>query len=73
MRHAIIAHYLGEHRDELPADAKGLKAYITALAKDTGFSLPNSEIKRLVQQFSKAQKQPRTGPQTGETNNEPSE
>lgn len=73
MRLAIIAHYLGEHRDELPSDAKGLKTYIRSLAKDTGFTLPDSEIKRLVRQFSKPQKQPRTEPKSVETDNEPPE
>lgn len=69
MRNAIIAHYLGEHRSELPADAKGLKTYIARIAKATGFTLSDSEIKRLVKEFEKFPKQPDTDIHTDETNN----
>lgn len=71
MRLAIIAHYLGEHRDELPVDAKSLRAYILRLARDAGFSLPDSEIKRLVREFEKPRKQPENSTAADETHKEP--
>mgnify|MGYP007105333320 CR=1 FL=1 len=58
MRFAIIESHLRENRENLPADAKGLREYIIRTAKDAGFSLPDGELKRLVKQFGQRAKQP---------------